>query len=89
MSRRLQLDPPLRIGACAVAVLCEVRASAQDLGGAILADGHKVPLAVLVAQPDGAITASDLCGRPLDPAVLHAACPGLLRALTGARTIPP
>lgn len=88
MTRRLQLDPPRRVGVCTVAVLCEVRVLAQDLGGAILARGHKVPLAVLFAR-GGTVTACDLTGRPLDPGVLDAACPGLLQALSGARPIPP
>lgn len=97
MTRRLHLDPPRRLGARTLAVLCETRTVAQQIGGAILARGHKVPLALLVAE-GGIVTATDLTGRPLDPALLEAAlleaalleadCPGLLAALEVA-AIPP
>jgi len=88
MTRVLGLDPPRRIGAQTIAVLCERRVVAQDLAGAILARGHKIPVAVLIAL-DGAVTATDLTGRPLDPATLDDACPGLLQTLADAAAIPP
>jgi hypothetical protein len=89
MTRRLHLDPPRRVGDWTVAVLCERRLVVQGLGVAVLAGGHKIPLA-LVMQRGGQITATDLTGRPLDPATLDEACPGLLQAMAAdAPPIPP
>ncbi len=79
----LLFDFPRRLRAHKIALFCEQRIEAGSWGaGKLHFHGGKAPVAVLVASGTE-LRAYDLSGRPLDPEVLDAACPGLVRAMTG------
>jgi len=85
----LRLDRPRRVGGLTVAALCEHRAESVDWRGAGLLGFHggKTPAAIVFADGEG-VRAFDLRGRPLDPATLDEACPGLIRAMMAAHAAP-